>query len=81
MASTELPIANENLSLTDRLIKLMNGGQRSLCFVHYDRVPFCASYNEKFCSNGTAAHGYFPTRRYADGTTASADNCGVGKIN
>lgn len=75
MASTELPIANDHLSLTDRLIKLMNGGPRRFCFVHYDRIPFCSSINEKFCSNAMT-HGFFPTRRYADGTTTSADGCG-----
>lgn len=78
MANTELPIANGHLSLTDRLIKLMNGGERRSCFVHYDRVPFCSSLGKGFCSRSTT-HGFFPTRRFADGTTASIDGCGVGE--
>jgi len=77
ITDTEIPISSTP-SLKERLIKLLNGGERRLAYLSYDRVECPGMRIGNFASNcGGGSNLIYSLRRYTPGGSAM-DGIGAG---
>nr|CAD2195672.1 unnamed protein product [Meloidogyne enterolobii] len=78
ITDTEIPISSTP-SLKERLIKLLNGGERRLAYLSYDRVECPGMRIGNFASNcGGGSNLIYSLRRYTPGGSAMD---GIGAVN